>query len=77
MGNRGPTLVGASHRQDQAIHFPLTSTMRAAMQWSENDLREPAATQEPLHKHQHCPAAQVPPSRGDSVGHSPGNASLH
>lgn len=31
MGNGGLTSVGASHRQDKAVHFPFTSTMRAAM----------------------------------------------
>lgn len=58
------TFVGASHRQDQTL-LSLPQCVQAVVVKRE-DMREPAATQGLLHKHQYCPTALVPPSRGYS-----------
>lgn len=77
-GNGGLTSVGASHRQDQAVHFPFTSTMRAAMavkrEQSERASRHSGAVAQ-------TPALSCCLSPSLSwwlpVWHSPSNTALH
>lgn len=48
------TFADASHPQDQAVHFPFPPNNACS---SGSQARKASATQLPLHKHQHCPAA--------------------